>query len=235
MPDLQSLLATVSGLSFVGVWLGLVAQIRKIHARGERPPSFHPLLHGLHAGRFAGWAWTGAATLATDPITGWLLLTTRLPGVALVALTFLQRKTPRFSGRAAGLVIGGSLLAVSGVAIWVMALNERLSRDAMPGIGTPLELALSTFVLMCFAVQLLWALPRQIRAAWRQPLGNLRWFQAALLVNYGTHLLYASAVRAEWVQSTMIGVYGVAFAEQAILVFLIERGVRAHRHRARIR
>ena len=229
MADAQSLLATLCGVSFVGVWLGLATQVRKIYARGAQPPSFHPLLHGLHAGRFAGWAWTGAAALGTDPITGWLLLTTRLPGVALVALTFLQRRTPRFNGRDAAVVIGLSVALVSGIAIWVLRLNAQMTAAAMPGAGTGLELALSTFVLMCFAVQLLWALPQQIRAAWRRPLGNLRWFQAALLVSYATTLLYSSVVRAEWVQSTMVGVYGLAFVEQAILVFLIERGVRAHR------
>ena len=232
MFDAQSLLATLCGASFVGVWLGLATQVRKIYARGARPPSFHPLLHALHAGRFAGWAWTGAAALATDPITGWLLLSTRLPGVALVALTFLQRRTPRFTGRDAAVVIGVSIAVVSGIAVGVRALNDRMASDAMPGVGTALELTLSTFVLMCFAVQLFWALPLQIRAAWHQPLGNLRWFQVALLVSYGTTLLYSSVVRAEWVQSTMVGVYGLAFVEQAILVFLIERGVRAHRRRS---
>ena len=232
MTDPQPFLATLAGVSFVGVWVGLATQVRKIHARGARPPSFHPLLHALHAGRFAGWAWTGAAALGSDPVTGWLLLLTRLPAIALVALTFLQRRTPRFRLRDAAWVILVSVGAVAGISVWVLQVNRRLAEEMMPGLQTGLEVALSTFVLMCFAAQLLWALPQQIRAAWRQPLGNLRWFQFALLVSYATTLVYASFVRAEWIQSTMVAVYGLAFVEQAILVFLIERGVRA-RERAR--
>ena len=45
----------------------------------------------------------------------------------------------------------------------------------------------------------------------------------------GTTLLYAFSVRAEWIQWTMTLVYGLAFVEQAVLVFFIERGMRARR------
>jgi hypothetical protein len=41
--------------------------------------------------------------------------------------------------------------------------------------------------------------------------------------------LYAFVVRADWIQRIMIGIYGLAFLEQVVLVFLIERGVRSHR------
>ena len=222
MNELQPFLAALCGASFIAVWVGLATQVIKIARRGVRPPRFHPLLQALHGGRFAGWAWTGAAALAADPITAWLLIATRVPATGLVALTFLQRTTPRPSAGRVAAAGGGSIALVAGVA-WVIAAigDERL--DAR------IELALTVFVLTCFAAQLLWALPRQIAAARRQPLGNLRWFQLALLASYGTTLAYAFSVRAEWIQGIMLLVYGVAFVEQGMLVFFIERAMRAKR------
>lgn len=222
MSELQPILAGLCGIAFLGVWAGLATQIVKIARRGGRPPGFHPFLQALHGGRFAGWAWTGAAAFSSDPITAWLLLATRVPVVGLVAVTFLQRTAPRPSWRKIVVAAGGAIVGVAGIA-WAIAKGMAAAPDATANV----ELALSAFVLVCFAVQLLWALPQQILAARRQPLGNLRWFQLALLVSYGTTLLYAFSVRAEWIQSIMIGVYGLAFVEQAVLVVLIERGMRA--------
>ncbi len=224
MTDLQPLLAALCGAAFLAVWAGLATQVIKIARRGVRPPRFHPLLQALHGGRFAGWAWTGAAALASDPITAGLLLSTRLPAVGLVAVTFLQRTTPRPDVGRVVAVAGGSVAAAAGVAWAVAALAE-----GSPAAAPKIELALSAFVLTCFAAQLLWALPLQIPAARRQPLGNLRWFQLALLASYGTTLIYSFSVRAEWIQSIMTLVYGLALVEQATLVFFIERGMRARR------
>ena len=222
--ELQPVLAALCGVSFLAVWAGLATQVVKIARRGVRPPQFHPLLQALHGGRFAGWAWTGAAALAADPITAWLLLATRVPATGLVALTFLQRTTPRPSaGRVAA--AGGGSVAFVGVVAWGIAA----AADQRPAVSPRIEVALTAFVLTCFAAQLLWALPRQIAAARRQPLGNLRWFQLALLSSYGTTFAYAFSVRAEWIQWIMLGVYGVAFVEQGMLVLFIERGMRAKR------
>jgi hypothetical protein len=206
------------------VWAGLSTQIIKIARRGVQPPRFHPLLQSLHVGRFAGWAWTGAAAIPVDPITAGLLISTRLPAVALVAMTFLQRSTPRPAPARVAAAVLGSLAFVGGVGFAVYAVIEQF-----PGYSEPIEKALTAFVLTCFATQLLWALPQQILAARHQPLGNLRWFQMALASSYGMTFLYAFAVQAEWIQWIMIGVYGLAFVEQVLLVYFIERGVRAMR------
>lgn len=224
MRELQPLLAVFCWLAFLGVWAGLATQILKIARRGVQPPRFHPLLQSLHLGRFAGWAWTGAAAVAVDPITAGLLISTRLPAVALVAMTFLQRSTPRPATGRVLTTVFASLGFVVGIGFAVFRAVDRY-----PAYTDAIEKGLSAFVLTCFAAQLLWALPRQIVSARRQPLGNLRWFQMALASSYGTTFLYAFAVRAEWIQWIMIGVYGIAFIEQALLVFFIERGIRARR------
>jgi hypothetical protein len=222
--DGQTILAALSALAFAGVWAGLGAQVLKIARRGRQPPRFSRLLQSLHAGRFASWAWSGAAVLGADPTTGWLLLATRIPAVGLVAVTFLQRTTPRPPAlQITGTV--GAATAIVGAVAWAIALSVERWPETSPGI----ERVLTGLVFVCFGVQLLWALPQQILAARRQPLGNLRWFQMALAVSYGSMFLYAFVVRADWIQRIMIGIYGLAFLEQVLLVFLIERGVRSHR------
>lgn len=223
MDPVQAALAAVCGISFAGVWAGLAVQVVKIARRGRLPPRFHPLLQALHAGRFVGWAWTGAATLAADPVTGWLLIASRTPATALVALTFLQRKSPRPDRRTAVATVLGTF-ALVGFGAWAA---HALSADAQ--WATRVEQLLTAFLMLCFAAQLLWALPRQILAARQRPLGNLRWFQFALAASYAATFVYSFFVRAEWVQTIMTAVYGIAFAEQALLVFWIERGVRAKR------
>jgi hypothetical protein len=220
----QTLLAALSALAFAGVWGGLASQVVKIARRGRQPPRFGALLQALHAGRFASWAWSGAAVLGSDPITGWLLLGTRIPAVALVALTFVQRTTPRPSAWVIVRTAGVATAIVGAVALAIAASATR-----WPEGSASIERALTVLVLVCFAVQLFWALPRQVLSAYRQPLGNLRWFQMALAVSYGTMFLYAFVVRADWIQRIMIGIYGLAFLEQVALVFLIERGIRSRR------
>ncbi len=84
----------------------------------------------------------------------------------------------------------------------------------------------NAFVLLCFAVQVAYALPLQIAMAWHKPLGNLRWFQLALLVNYAFCLVYSHFVKDDLVQLVMRAAYGAVFVEQCVLVFLIERGIR---------
>jgi hypothetical protein len=217
----QTILAAASALAFAGVWAGLTTQVVKIARRGRQPPRFSRLLQALHAGRFAGWAWSGAAVLGTDPVTGWLLLGTRIPAVALVALTFVQRTTPRPS-RWVIVRTAGIATAIVGAIAFAIAMAT-----ATPAMSAGIERALTLLLLVCFAVQLLWALPQQVLSAHRQPLGNLRWFQMALAVSYGTMFLYAFVVRADWMQRIMIGIYGLAFLEQLALVFLIERGIRS--------
>ena len=205
---------------FVLVWLGLGTNIRKIARRSANPPSFHPVLNGAHIGRFAGWALLGAATLQVDPWTGGLLLGTRAPAVGLVLVTFLQRRTLRPSqGQLVAWLVPtlGSLVAVCA---WL----------ALVPPPDPALRLLQGFVLVCFAVQALYGLPVQIAAALRKPLGNLRWFQLALLANYGWMLIYAFWVQQAEVQLLMRAAYGVVFLEQALLVALIERGIRA-KHR----
>lgn len=220
----QTILAAASALAFAGVWAGLAAQVVKIARRGRQPPRFSRLLQSLHAGRFAGWAWSGAAVLGTDPVTGWLLLGTRIPAVALVALTFVQRTTPRPS---TWVIVRTASVATA--IVGAVAFAIAISTGRWPGGSAAIERALTLLLLVCFAVQLLWALPRQVVSAHRQPLGNLRWFQMALAVSYGTMFLYAFVVRADWMQRIMIGIYGLAFLEQLALVFLIERGIRSRR------
>jgi hypothetical protein len=220
----QTILAALCALAFAGVWAGLAGQIVKIARRGRQPPRFSRLLQSLHAGRFASWAWSGAAVLGVDPTTGWLLLATRIPAVGLVAVTFLQRTAPRPPALQILKALGVATAVVGAVA-WAIALSVERWPEISPGI----ERVLTGLVLVCFGVQLLWALPQQILAARRHPLGNLRWFQLALAVSYGTMFLYAFVVRADWIQRIMIGIYGLAFLEQVALVFLIERGVRSQR------
>ena len=84
-------------------------------------------------------------------------------------------------------------------------------------------------MVVCFAVQALYGLPVQIAAARRKPLGNLRWFQLALLSNYAWMLVYAFFVQEQGVQFLMRAAYSVVFVEQALLVALIECGIRARR------
>ena len=60
----------------------------------------------------------------------------------------------------------------------------------------------------------------------RKPLGNLRWFQLALLANYAYAFVYASFVLDPLVELVMRVAYGIALLEQAIFVALIECGIR---------
>jgi hypothetical protein len=195
--------------------------IRKIAGRTIHPPRFHPVLNAAHLGRFAGWALLGAATLQADPLTGLMLVVSRTPAVGLVLVTFLQRQTLRPSpGR---------------LAAWLLpTLGPLVAACAALALVRPPPLlvgALQGFVAVCFAVLAGYGLPAQIAQAVRQPLGNLRWFQLALLVNYGWMLVYAFWVRQEGVQLLMRAAYAVVFVEQAMLVVLIERGIRARRAR----
>ena len=89
--------------------------------------------------------------------------------------------------------------------------------------------ALRAYVVACFGVQVLIGLPGQIGLARHEPLGNLRWFQLALLVNYAWMLIYSSWVQDEGVALLMRTAYGIVMVEQAALVFFIERGIRAKR------
>ena len=229
--DLQPLFAVVGVAAFGFVWLGLAASIRKISRRQQHPPSFSVVLNAAHLGRFAGWAVVGAAVIRTDFWTGFLLLTTRIPAVALIAVTFLQRRQLRPSraliARTVVPAVGGLLLLCG----WILlrepgaAISPVIWRFALPP-STPVDYAANGFVLICFAIQIGYALPRQILQARRKPLGNLRWFQLSLLANYGYTLLYSFVVQDELIRSVMRGAYGLVFIEQAILVAMIERAIR---------
>ena len=223
---------SVLGVAVFGlVWGGLATNIVKISRRRRNPPSFNLVLNGTHLGRFAGWALVGAATLGVDPWTGWLLLITRVPGVALVAVTFLQRQQLRPSARllirTLVPLIGGLGLLCLGIAVVAPATPINLDTPvAVLPAASPVAYAANLLVLLCFAVHVGYALPRQIAEAWRKPLGNLRWFQLALLVNYSFCLVYSLFVKDDLVQLVMRAAYGAVFVEQCVLVFLIERGVR---------
>jgi hypothetical protein len=223
----------LGGVAIFGlVWAGLVTNIAKIARRGKHPPSFHPLLGAAHIGRFAGWALVGAATLPEDLFTGALLLVTRIPAVGLVTVTFLQRSEcrPPWARIARWLLpsVGGLVAACLLVAI-VQPSLPRLAMDgttlALPP-ATPLQYGLNAIVALCFAVQLFYGLPLQIAEAVRKPLGNLRWFQLALLANYAYAFVYASFVLDPLVELVMRVAYGIALLEQAIFVALIEWGIR---------
>jgi hypothetical protein len=217
---------------FCLVWAGLAINIAKIARRAKHPPSFHPLLGAAHIGRFAGWALVGAATLQEDLITGSLLLVTRVPAVGLVVVTFLQRSECRPSRSrilrwlvpsVGGLIVVCTLVAVVGASLPRIAIGGAAS--ALPP-ATLLQYGLNAIVALCFAVQLFYGLPLQIAEAVHKPLGNLRWFQLALLANYAYAFVYASFVLDPLVELVMHLAYGIALVEQAILVALIERGVR---------
>ena len=216
---LASLLAL---LLFSLVWLGLATNIRKIAGRSANPPSFNPLLNAAHLGRFAGWALLGAATFASDPWTGAMLMATRGPAVGLVIVTFVQRSVlrppPRLLARWLLPTLGGLVVACAAL----------LVHSPPPAAVHALE----ALVASCFATQALYALPLQIWEARRKPLGNLRWFQLALLANYASMLIYAFWVQDQRVQVLMRVAYGVVFVEQLALVLQIERGVRARRRAA---
>ena len=177
------------------------------------------MLNAAHVGRFAGWALLGAATWHVDPWTGVMLVATRVPAVALVLVTFLQRRVLRPSPGAVAAWLAPTFLPVLGLCA------------ALAWVAPPPAVvrALQVFVAACFAVLVFYALPGQIAQAARQPLGNLRWFQLALLLNYGWMTVYSVWVRQEGVELLMRSAYLVVFVEQALLVWLIERGVRAHR------
>jgi hypothetical protein len=233
--DLKPLMAVVGVGVFGLVWLGLATSIRKIASRQHHPPSFNVILNAAHLGRFAGWAMVGAVVLRDDFWTGFMLMTTRIPAVALVAVTFLQRRELRPSrARVVGTLtpIVALLLLVCGLIPLadpaVVALPELWGIEIPP--AAPISYAANGFVLSCFAIQILYALPQQIWDARDQPLGNLRWFQLSLLANYGYTLLYAALVLDPLVRLVMRGAYGVVFIEQAILVIMIERAIR-HRRR----
>lgn len=217
---------------FALVWAGLARNIVKIARRGKHPPSFHPFLGAAHLGRFAGWALVGAATLHADVVTGALLLVTRVPAVGLIAVTFLQRSECRPSGRRLLRWLAPSVGGLVALCAAVAILQPTLVPMAIGGGGgvlppaTWLQYLLNAIVALCFAVQLAYGLPRQIADAVHKPLGNLRWFQLALLINYAYAFVYASFVVDPLVGMVMSLAYGVALAEQAVLVVLIERGVR---------
>ena len=226
-------LLTLGGVgAFALVWLGLARNIASIARRDRNPPSFHPVLGASHIGRFASWALVGGATLSTDPWTGVLLLTTRIPAVGLVAVTFLQRRECRPSAQrvAKTLVplLAGMILACFAVAKLQPTLPLLHPSGALSFLppATLLQYGLNAGVLACFGVQILYALPAQIDAAGQKPLGNLRWFQLGLLANYAYALLYAMRVQDSLVALVMIGAYGAVLAEQAVLVTRIERGIR---------
>ncbi len=229
--EAQALLSALGVAVFGLVWGGLATNIVKLSRRRRNPPSFNLVLNGTHLGRFAGWALVGAATLGVDPWTGWLLLITRVPGVALVAVTFLQRRELRPSAgrliRTLVPLVGGLGMACFGIAVVAPAAAVDPAPGAVLPAASPVAYAANLIVLLCFAVQVAYALPRQIAEAWRKPLGNLRWFQLALLVNYSFCLVYSFFVKDDLVQLVMRTAYGAVFVEQCVLVFLIERGVRA--------
>jgi len=230
--DLQAALALIGVGVFGLVWLGLATSIRKIARRQHNPPSFNVVLNAAHLGRFAGWALVGAVALRADFWTGFMLITTRIPAAALVAITFLQRRTLRpprnqvvttAGGTAVGLLLLCALITLRGA--------EASGVPVVFGIelppATPIEYAANAFVLACFAVQIFYALPKQIWEARLQPLGNLRWFQMSLLGNYGFTLLYSFWVHDALIRVVMQTAYSLVFVEQALLVAMIERAIRA--------
>jgi uncharacterized membrane protein len=95
--------------------------------------------------------------------------------------------------------------------------------------ATLLQYVLNALVVVCFAVQLGYALPRQIAQAVAKPLGNLRWFQLGLLSNYAYTFAYASFVQDALVGVVMRYAYALVFAEQLVLVAIIESGIRRRR------
>jgi hypothetical protein len=232
--DLHGLL-TIAGFAVFGlVWAGLLTNILRIAARETNPPSFSLFLNGTHLGRFAGWALVGAAAFAVDPWTGVLLMTTRIPATLLLVVTFVQRRVLRPPLALLARTVLPVAVALVGLCA-ALALQPTgdvvtlsLAGTPLPP-ATPIAYALNGFVLLCFAVQVFIALPRQIRGAWDKPLGNLRWFQLGLLANYAFSLVYAGFVRDGLVQLAMRLAYGLVFVEQVALVFLIERGIRAYR------
>jgi hypothetical protein len=233
-PQLQALLALVGVGVFSLVWIGLAASVRKISQRQHNAPSFNVLLNAAHMSRFAGWAVVGAVALRGDFWTGFMLITTRVPAVALVAITFLQRKHLRPSL----LQVLSVVLPTVGVLAFVCFLvtlrdTEYAAVPVVFGIAlpaaTPLEYAANLFVLACFAVQIFYALPQQIAEARVQPLGKLRWFQLSMLANYGFTLGYSFWVQDELIRVVMRSAYSLVFIEQAIFVALIERAIRARR------
>lgn len=217
---------------FALVWLGLAASIRKISRRQHHPPSFNIILNAAHMGRFAGWAVVGAVAMRGDFWTGFMLMTTRIPAVALVAVTFLQRRHLRPSLRQILTVVVptvGVLLVLCG-----LVMLRDTGYAAVPVVfgvelpaATPVEYAANLFVLACFAVQIVYALPTQIMEARVQPLGNLRWFQMSMLANYGFTLGYSFLVHDELIRMVMRSAYALVFVEQAVFVIMIERAIRA--------
>lgn len=229
--DLQPLFSLLGIAVFGLVWLGLATSIRKISRRQQHPPSFSVALNAAHLGRFAGWAVVGAAVLRADFWTGLLLMTTRIPAVALVAVTFLQRRElrpPRIRVVRTLVPIVGGLLVLCGFI--VLRKADAVIAPVLFGIqlppSPPLDYAANGFVLACFAIQVCYALPQQIWEARSKPLGNLRWFQLSLLVNYGYTLLYSFVVQDALVRVVMRGAYSLVFIQQAILVVMIERAIR---------
>jgi hypothetical protein len=229
--DPQPLMALVGVGVFALVWLGLAASIRKIASRQHNPPSFNVVLNAAHLGRFAGWALVGAVVLRTDFWTGFMLMTTRIPAVALVTVTFLQRQDLRPSRDRivrtllpvmGGLVLLCGLISLGGTAtvtlpvVWGIEIPQ----------AAPVSYAANGFVLMCFAIQIFYALPQQIWEAREKPLGNLRWFQLSMLANYGYTLVYSVVVLDPLVRVVMQGAYSLVFIEQAILVVMIESAIR---------
>jgi hypothetical protein len=227
---------TLGGIAAFGlVWAGLATNIAKIARRESNPPSFSLVLNSAHLGRFASWALVGAATLPQDFWTGVLLLTTRVPAVALLAVTFVQRSQLRPSRAQLSRVLVplvGSLLIASAVIAWLQPqlplVSSSSDSSALPP-ATLLQYVLNALVVACFAVQVCYALPRQIVQAVAKPLGNLRWFQLGLLANYAYTFVYASFVQDALVGVVMRNAYALVFAEQLVLVAIIESGIQRRR------
>ena len=231
----QALLAVASFAVFCLVWLGLATNIAKISRRESHPPTFNLLLNTAHLGRFAGWALVGAVTWQSDPITGGLLLASRLPAVALVGVTLVQRSHRRPSPGLLVRRVGFAVLALGIACFWLVGTPGAAAVQLGPlPPAAPLAYAFHAFVLLCFGVQGLYALPKQILEARSKPLGNLRWFQLALLANYVFTFIYSFWAREPLVAAVMQAAYGVVVVEQALLVALIERAVSRKRAAERI-
>lgn len=211
---MQATLASIAGLAFVPVYIGLILQIRKIWVK-QRPTTVLPLLMYAHVGRFAFWALLGAVLLHSDPISGWLLISTRGVGVLLTAITLVQRHEPR----------PPTSLLLRRAGPWCLAFSVLVVTLAVSPPPAWVRTALSSGVALSFAMLICWALPAQILEIHRsKDYRKLRFFQLALFGSYIAHLIYAVAIPDHWLSLLMLLVYVPATCLQALLVCQIEIG-----------
>lgn len=218
---MQGVMAILTAGAFVIFVLGgLFLQIRRVWGReADKPlPSFTTGLMVTHLLRFVSWGLLGVVTFAIDPITGTLLIATRIPGVLLIVVIFLQREAAQPDWRTLIYYLCGALGLTFGSGLTVLVL-----KGAVPEI----ERIIWSTVLVVGVYQVLFAYPAQLKKAREEPLGNLSIFQEKLLWYYAISFFYGFFARDSWTAWLMISFYAIVALQQLVLVRVIRPALKS--------